>query len=395
MVNEPRLLSRAVVLSGGGAKGGYEVGVMKALFNGKSPATGFEPLEVEIFTGASVGAYNAAFLASQPDSPAAVAVGHLEEVWRDQFANTPEKCGNGVFRLRGLPLQGFDPGCLLHPVKDFTDLVKDGAFFANYALVRAMNITNSQIPFRNRIAETIDLSALFSTAPLYSLVQDTLDLNRLRASQKKLIIIASNFRDGTIRLFSKEDITDRYGAEAILASAAVPIIFPPVSIDDTPYVDGGVLNNTPLRPAIRLGADVIHVIYLDPFVDEIPFPTLPNTLDYGYRIYAILVNTNINNDISTANDINRSLIQVQAGGLTEAGPGNLLRGASRIAQREQEGRRYRVLTIHRYRPTSDLGGGEGLLDFSQDNIDYLISLGYSDAVNHDCTASGCVFPESV
>ena len=49
----------AIILSGGGGYGAYEVGVLKALLTGKSPTTGFEPLVPDIMTGTSVGAYNA------------------------------------------------------------------------------------------------------------------------------------------------------------------------------------------------------------------------------------------------------------------------------------------------------------------------------------------------
>ena len=59
---------QAVILSGGGANGAYEVGVLKALLTGQSPATDFQPLDPDIFTGTSVGAFNAALLVS----PAAI-----------------------------------------------------------------------------------------------------------------------------------------------------------------------------------------------------------------------------------------------------------------------------------------------------------------------------------
>ena len=50
----------ALVLSGGGAYGAFEVGIMKALFAGRSPATRYRPLEAKIFTGTSVGAFHVA-----------------------------------------------------------------------------------------------------------------------------------------------------------------------------------------------------------------------------------------------------------------------------------------------------------------------------------------------
>ena len=60
----------AFVLSGGGATGAYEVGIMKALMNGESPVTGHKPPEVGSFVGTSVGAYNASFMAAQEGSEA-------------------------------------------------------------------------------------------------------------------------------------------------------------------------------------------------------------------------------------------------------------------------------------------------------------------------------------
>jgi len=51
---------QAAILSGGGATGAFEVGVLKALIKGMSPATGNQPLSFDIVTGTSVGAFNAA-----------------------------------------------------------------------------------------------------------------------------------------------------------------------------------------------------------------------------------------------------------------------------------------------------------------------------------------------
>jgi NTE family protein len=46
----------------------------------------------------------------------------------------------------------------------------------------------------------------------------------------------------------------------VLASAAIPIVFPPVAIQSDLYCDGGLRLNTPLSPAIHLGADRVLVI---------------------------------------------------------------------------------------------------------------------------------------
>ena len=55
----------ALILSSGGANGAYEVGVMRGLFSGESPATGYLPLDPDVFKGSSIGALNAAVMVSQ------------------------------------------------------------------------------------------------------------------------------------------------------------------------------------------------------------------------------------------------------------------------------------------------------------------------------------------
>ena len=61
----------AIVLSGGGAYGAFEIGVMKVLFSGRSPSTRYTPVQADILTGTSVGAFNAAMIVGggMPDRP--------------------------------------------------------------------------------------------------------------------------------------------------------------------------------------------------------------------------------------------------------------------------------------------------------------------------------------
>ena len=73
-MTDTKELKHAVVLSGGGADGAYEVGVMKALFNGKAPRLPGGPVEPDIFTGTSIGAFNAALLVSQWDEYGTAAI---------------------------------------------------------------------------------------------------------------------------------------------------------------------------------------------------------------------------------------------------------------------------------------------------------------------------------
>lgn len=381
----------ALVLSGGGARGAYEVGVMKALFDGASPATGGRPLTVRIFTGTSVGAYNAAFLA-QADAAGPGTIELLAELWRRRIADTAQSCGNGVYRLRFDPGRLLDPGCLQRPLALLGDLGRDAAFWGAYALAYGTQLVASDAPVRVRLLETFNLAALFSRSPLDALLADTLDLSRLRVSASTLTVVASDWVNGKVRLFRKADITDRLGRAAVLASAAIPGIFPPVDVDGTTCVDGGLLMNTPLKPAIRDGAEVLHVIYVDPLVSSLGFPPLPSTLDTFNRIYTILLAAQINGDVRVAATVNEELAVLGPGTPRSAMPVARARQKMERGCAATEGPPYCPLEIHRYRPRTDLGGPESLLDFGLEHIDNLIAQGYEDAVHHDCDQSDCICP---
>ncbi len=415
MTTTTRATKDALVLSGGGAKGAYEVGILKALAEGRSPATGGEPLEIEIFTGTSVGAYNAAFLVAQSgsspagsspagsspagSSPAgsssAEAVARLEDTWRQRVANTAQSCGNGVFRLRDSPLNSFDAGCFEHPFEVLRQSSKDFAFWARYVADRGARFlaAPTREPLEIRFLESINLASCFDPEPLYRLIEDTIDRRQIGASDKKLTIAATDWHAGQVRLFSKAEIAGSIGLRAIAASAAIPGVFPPISIDGVPYQDGGVLLNTPLKPAIESGAEVIHAIFLDSQVIDVPLRVPPNTVDTVYRMFLIVSSALFRNDVARAIAIQRELELHRDLGIVSEDCRQVLadQGAnSRVLRRFREGRPYRPLTIHCYRPKTDLGGGAGLLDFSAGFIDQLIAAGYEDAESHDCEAAGCV-----
>ncbi|MCH9651590.1 MAG: patatin-like phospholipase family protein [Deltaproteobacteria bacterium] len=385
----------AVVLSGGGAKGAYEIGILKALCEGRSSSTGFEPLEIDIFTGTSVGAFNAAFLVGLDDLPPLEAVARLERIWLDRIGGLLTKCGNGVFRARVGPLNGLQPACLLQPISLMRQTLQDAGFWAKYMTERATEFVTSQRPVEFRALDTVDLASLFSAEPLYQLISDSVDLEGLRRSKKSLTVAATNWEQGKVRLFDRMEIADRVGSRALAASAAIPGLFPPVEIDGQQYLDGGVLLSTPLKPAIKDGADVLHVIYLDPQVAEIPLRSLPNTLDTMYRLYLIMGSALINADLDLAGDILRDLEHHHRRGhldddFQSPSPGSSSKLSRRIQERLEEGDPYRPVSIHRYRPSSDLGGGAGLLAFDVRFISQLIETGYQDAIHHDCQKAGCV-----
>jgi predicted acylesterase/phospholipase RssA len=155
-------------------------------------------------------------------------------------------------------------------------------------------------------------------------------------------------------------------------------------------VDGGLVMNTPLRPAIDDGADEIHIVYLDPDIAMMPLQKFQNTFDTLDRVLAVNLAFHINSDIETAQQMNRA-IDLFAGGsndVQETKTSDLAKLAARWERVKSE-RPPRKLTIHRYHPQRDLGGLLGILRFEKSAIEDLMEKGYHDTIRHDCAANNC------
>jgi predicted acylesterase/phospholipase RssA len=158
------------------------------------------------------------------------------------------------------------------------------------------------------------------------------------------------------------------------------------------YVDGGVVQNTPLNAAIQFGGSNLHVIYLDPSPAVVPLQGEPNTIDTMLRVYFIMLTTKITEDIATAAWINAGLDAVAQYKEDQPVPDRQLRDFIRTAGRLLQSRekKYTRLTIHRYFPESALGGDLGMLNFGVDAIARMITQGEHMALVHDCNKSGCI-----
>lgn len=382
--------NQAVVLSGGGATGAYEIGVLEGLFE----SDGFDP---GIYTGTSVGSFNAAFMASPKAGEAGAAtLARLRKVWRDKIAGKSELGRNGVFRIRGDVLPFLRPSVLAgDPAKPVTELAEDGLHLVKDTLSRLVYFGRklSLSPPRDlgELLQVPDLSALICSEPMAELIRSHIDLARLRGSALDFRCVATDWTHGQPCVFTKDEMSDEEGHAILRASAAIPAIFPEVEIGGITYVDGGVLMNTPLQPAIdawgsrpdRSAELTLHVIYLDPALDDMPLPEVSSTLSVTVRLITSMLAYNVNTHIESAARVNPEIRRqlVEAGidrtAHTEAGSGAQLRQP--------------VLTIHRYRPSADATGGlPGVLEFTTDRIDKLIEQGYRDARGHDCQREGCV-----
>ena len=384
----------AVVLSGGGAYAAYEVGVMKALFSGRAAGSGGRPLRANVFTGTSMGAVNAAVMVSRPDADCRSAVRYLEDVWVNQLGADRGRGQEGAVRIRGGPENYWDVGAWARqPLKPLSWLLADGLYFAREGLTRAAAFVNAMGPPGRRALETLLPSTPVAKDNFERVVARAIDLAGVRRSGRVLRVTATNWRTGRPRAFANQDLTDALGHLPLYASAAFPGV-PPVLIAGEPYVDGAYLMDQPMQPAVRAGADTLHVIYLDPDIKNIPLRRLENMIDVLDKLYHIMVATIFARDIALARVINLGLeaLEQGAGPLTDPQLRALLVLAGQRAQAPPGRAPYRKLTIHRYHPSEDLGGALGVLNFDRDHVQELIELGYRDAVAHDCQKDNCLLP---
>ncbi len=329
----------AVVLSGGGAKGAYEVGVLKAL-----KAKGIEP---DIWCGTSVGSFNAAMAA------AGRPLDEIETVWLNLHTRD-------VFRPR------VDPRDLLSmdlraPLRlAYHSAVSVGTFFAE------------TLRYGGRWWEALDLDDfLVDTSPFEKLVKTNVDIPALRRSERILCIALTRLKPAgasPLELVDGPSITHRH----IMASCSLPLIFPPVELAGGVFCDGGIVMNSPLKPAIDHGADEIFVVDLTPPPSEYQHGTLP----LAYQVLSAQFGETLRRDIAYAQDLNHHF-------LAEFRRGHLSSGELEIERMEPGSEdvrtsRYRYIRIHTIRPSSDLGGLEGFLRFEPENSRRFIEHGEED-----------------
>lgn len=226
----------ALVLSGGGARGAYQAGVLLGLVEcglvGKQAAT------FPILVGTSAGSIHAATLAAHADSWEN-AIEEIAEVWSvvraaDVFRTDLRSVSSIAFRwARDLGFGGLLGGVSSKALLDVSPLPR----------------LLAKIPF-SRIAGHIEkghLSALAIPATEYFSNQSVIFLQGQPALK--------TWRKSRARV---EQVP--IGVPHILASSAIPLFFPSVEIDGRHFGDGCLRNMTPLGPAIRLGASKILAI---------------------------------------------------------------------------------------------------------------------------------------
>jgi len=236
----PSANSIGIVLSGGGARGAYEAGVVQGIMEVLQPTK--PPFEV--LTGTSVGALNATYLAAHSHMPDMSARGLAEQWraldvsthlkldmrgvlgWRRDWKTEPEDNGDKMPRRTGRSL--LDPRAL-------EDIVRNG------------------VPWDR--------------------LHDNIAQSRIRA----LVVAALHIASGRTTLFAelspgselkplvdprRAQVEEPLTSDHVLASAAIPLVFPARRIGQAFFCDGGVRFNTPIAPALRAGAQKLVVVSL-------------------------------------------------------------------------------------------------------------------------------------
>ena len=363
----------AFVLSGGGAYGAYELGVLKALFEKELVA------EAGVVTGTSVGAFNAAVLAMHGGD--AEAVRRLEDIWLRRIAESRPGAGNGVLYVRGNLFS-----------RTLAGLMSDSMYLARAGFDRGAAFFSSRAGIPGRALELVDLSAFVSVDPLRRTIEAEISCYKIRQSRVQLRVIGTDWERGGYRVFTNADIQP----DALLASTAIPSLFQPVRFENSTWVDGGVTMNTPLKPAVAAGATTIHVISLDATLHSIPAAELDNSVEAMMRTFSIAIATAIREDMGSADWINRglaALARARTGAALSTGEvTDFTRVASQLEERARGEANLRPITVHHYHPVQTLGGPLGMLNFGRESLLRLIDRGRADGLQHDCVKSGCVLP---
>jgi NTE family protein len=343
----------ALVLTGGGARAAYQAGVLQYL------AEGFPEAEFPILTGVSAGSVNAALLANHSGT-FPECVGNLVSWW-------------GQLRTEDV----------MEPTSGF-------------GFVRRMVRRGG----REEIGEAIPRQGMVDTAPLRVYLQD-----KLRTENGELSGITANVQKGRLKAFAVFAINygtgqtvtwvqgrniqewerpNRIGVNTtitvdhIMASMALPFLFPAVRIGDAWYGDGGVRLSHPLSPAIYLGASRILAITTryDRSRSEADVPSV-----YGYppaaQIFSLLMNAvfldTLDQDILTLERLNRLV--------------------ARLPRRHQMGLRpIRLLVM---RPSEDLGKLAGEYEADLTGVIRLLArgLGSADTKSPDWLSMLLLVPE--
>lgn len=253
-----------LALQGGGAHGAYTWGVLDRLLED-------ERIAIEGISGTSAGAMNAV-----------VMIDGWVRGGREGARERLHKFWRGVSReggLSGPPQSVFDAMMSFWHVPQFsgTGMMNIWSHFTSPYDINPLNIN-----------------------PLRDLLERLVDFDSVHACQDmKLFISATNVRTGKIRVFRENEVN----ADAIMASACLPLLFQAVEVDGEAYWDGGYMGNPALFPFFtETHCQDILLVQINPIVrDEVPV----NAHDIMERISEITFNASLLREFRAIDFVNR------------------------------------------------------------------------------------------
>jgi len=262
--------NRALVLSGGGSKGAFELGVVDYLVNDRG-------LDFEVIAGVSTGSLNAVVLAQGAGaSGIRTEVAALKDLWFGIRSN------DDIYTSR----------------------------------------------FLGKILAFISKNSIYSSDPLRTKLEKSVSPSKLTASGKDLRIGAVVLESGDYVTADQKNPSILSWA---LASSSMPVFFPPVSVDGVTAVDGGVRNITPLKdafealkaraarptgpkgrgaadPDLDLDPDEMYVVLASPLgIPEAAGPWKTG-IDVAKRAVGILTNEIFRSDLERAFTVNQAVM---------------------------------------------------------------------------------------
>lgn len=232
------MTSLGLVLSGGGARGAFQVGVLNAIADICRQEGITNPFQ--LYTGISAGAINAAFLTTQSNDQFDESTRQLTELWRQISSEQ-------IF------------------ITDPVSLSKGGL---NWLLALSLGGLRNSSPHRS-LLETTPLRKLISDNCNFENIQKNIERKKFRAvsvsaldyfTTSTVSFVQSQEQVPLWRRVRKVGINSSLTTEHILASAAIPLLFPPVTVNGRFFGDGSIRNHSPCAPAIYLGADKLLAI---------------------------------------------------------------------------------------------------------------------------------------
>jgi len=287
-----------LILSGGGARAAYQVGVLKAISE-LLPRGAANPFP--LICGTSAGAINSAALAIY-GARFSEAVGRLLRIWRNFHVHQ-------VFR------------------SDFIGIVKSGAHWMSAFFLGGLGTGNHV--------------SLLDRRPLGALLKKYVPCHRIAESLdagvlESLAITASSYGSGKSVIFYQtgKEIKPwfrarRYGKEEVItvqhlmASSAIPFMFSAIKINNEYFGDGSMRQTAPISPVLHMGADKVLVIGVTnsdietkPAIDEPDYPSLAQIA--GHILNSIFLDS-LEADLERLQRINKTLGQIPSHRLEEHG----------------------------------------------------------------------------